>query len=69
MPGMNGMELAELLRERGTRVPTLLITGKGEPNLSDRIRRDAVLTTLYKPVPEDLLIDWIERACERRGEI
>jgi FixJ family two-component response regulator len=63
MPGMSGVELAELLRERGAAVPTLLITGKGDPGLSERISRASVLATLHKPVPEDVLVHWIEEAC------
>jgi two-component system response regulator FixJ len=63
MPGMSGMELAELLRERGADVPTLLITGKGDPGLQERITHASILTTLHKPVREDVLIQWIEEAC------
>ena len=63
MPGMSGIELAELLRQRGAGVPTLLITGKGDPGLNERLARAPILTTLHKPVPEDVLIQWIEEAC------
>ena len=64
MPGMNGIELMELLRERRSGIPTLLITGKGDPNLGDRVARAAILATLHKPVREEILLQWIERACK-----
>jgi len=63
MPGMSGVELAELLRARGAAVPTLLMTGKGDPGLHERISRASILATLHKPVPEEVLIRWIEEAC------
>lgn len=63
MPGMNGLELLETLRSRGVRVPALLVTANGDPKLEDRIGRAGILATLAKPVPESLLLEWIERAC------
>lgn len=66
MPGMNGIELVETLRKRQTGIPTLLITGKGDPTLGDRAARSSILVTLHKPVREEVLLQWIERACADR---
>lgn len=63
MPGMNGLELLEMLRARGSKVPALLVTGRGDASLNDRISRAGILATLAKPVAEDLLLQWVERAC------
>jgi FixJ family two-component response regulator len=64
MPGMSGLELLELLRARGSKVAALLITGRGDSSLNDRVARAGILATLSKPVSEDLLLEWVERACE-----
>jgi FixJ family two-component response regulator len=63
MPGMGGLELLEMLRSRGVHVPALLVTANGDPNLGDRIERAGILATLAKPVSENVLLEWIERAC------
>lgn len=63
MPGVNGLELLEMLRARGSKVPALLVTGRGDSSLSERIARAGILATLSKPVSEDLLLEWVERAC------
>ena len=63
MPGMSGLELLEMLRSRGVRVPALLVTANGDPKLESRIERAGILATLAKPVSENLLLEWIERAC------
>ena len=34
MPGMNGLELVELIRERSTKVPVILISGQGSESLA-----------------------------------
>jgi FixJ family two-component response regulator len=60
---MNGLELLEQLRTRGSKVPALLVTGRGDPSLKDRIARAGILATLAKPVAEELLLEWVERAC------
>lgn len=67
MPGMSGLELLEQLRARGSKVPALLVTGRGDPGLNDRIARAGMLATLSKPVSEDVLLEWVERACTARA--
>jgi two-component system, LuxR family, response regulator FixJ len=62
MPGMSGLELLELLRRRRIDTPVILITGRNEPILSDRIERAGVLALLHKPVGDDDLMAYIERA-------
>ena len=62
MPGMTGLELLERLRARGVGTPAILITANDE-NLETRPARAKVLTVLHKPVTDDELLQWIERAC------
>lgn len=67
MPGMTGLELLNQLRTRGVRTPAILITANDD-NLESRQARATVLTVLHKPVADDELLQWIERACAHVGE-
>jgi len=62
MPGMSGLELLELLRKRGILVPAILLTGRFDSALSDRMGKAGTLATLQKPVETPVLLEWIERA-------
>ncbi len=66
MPGMSGLELVELLRRRRVDTPAIIITGRSDPTLSDRIERAGVLALLHKPVGDQDLMAFIERAFEGR---
>ena len=63
MPGMSGLELLEQLRSEGFGAPALLVTGRRDDSLEQRLSRAAILTTLQKPVAEEVLIEWVTRAC------
>jgi two-component system response regulator FixJ len=63
MPGMTGLELLEQLRSEGFEAPALLVTGRRDASLEQRLSRAAILATLQKPVSEDVLIEWVTRAC------
>jgi FixJ family two-component response regulator len=45
------------------RVPALILTGRPDPSLEPRIARADVVKLLHKPVQEEQLFGWIERAC------
>lgn len=62
MPGMSGLELIELLRRRRIDTPAIMITGRSDPALADRIERAGILALLHKPVGDDDLMAYIERA-------
>jgi len=61
MPGLNGLQLLELLRSRGIATPAIILTANGE-RLNTRMTRAGVLTVLRKPVSEADLLLWIETA-------
>ena len=61
MPGMTGLDLLEHLRAQGNQTPALMMTGRSDSTLEPRAARIGV-TLLHKPVPEDELVSWIERA-------
>ena len=62
MPGMTGLELLETLRRRGSRLPVIIITGRGETSLEQRVLAAGGLKMLYKPVDGLDLADLVETA-------
>lgn len=70
MPGMGGLELLETLRYRGSKVPVIAITGRGDTGLRERAVRAGALTLLEKPVADERLLDSLALAlvtAETRG--
>lgn len=67
MPGMDGLELVELLRRRGVKTPAIIVTGRKEETLDRRAQDAGVIALLNKPIAEGELIGWIERALARRA--
>lgn len=66
MPGMDGLELIELLRRRDIQTPAIIVTGRRDPAQVRRVESAGILVLLNKPVAEDELIGWIEQALELR---
>ncbi len=58
MPDMKGTELAEELRDRGAKVPIIMVTGWANEFNSSELREKSIMAVLSKPVRmEDLLKD------------
>jgi len=66
MPGLDGIELLRLLRERDLDVPVILVTG--EPTLSTALRaiEYGALRYLAKPVDCDVLVETVQDAARMR---
>lgn len=62
MPGMSGLQLQELLRERAVDLPVVIMTGHGDVNLARRAFLGGAVEFLPKPVDEQTLIDTLQRA-------
>lgn len=62
MPEMTGLVLLQTLRDRGVDAPAVVITGGGGHALAEQVERAGALGLLRKPVGEDELFAWIERA-------
>ena len=67
MPGMDGLELVELLRSRHIQTPAIIITGGKDQTVDQRVRKAGVLALLSKPVADSELIGWIEQALDARN--
>ncbi len=67
MPGMNGLELTDRLRQRssGNRLYTILITAYDVPGLRESARRMKVNDVLIKPFSPERICQIVRRALER----
>src|SRR5262249_100696 len=61
MPGMSGIDLQHLLPSRAYPVPVIMVTGRTEPGLEQRVVSSGAVCLLKKPFDADVLIDCLER--------
>jgi len=66
MPGMDGLALLSVIRERRPGTPTLLITGHGEGDLGQRAMEGGAFEYISKPIDRDSFIASLERAIHSR---
>ncbi|MGI4843325.1 MAG: response regulator transcription factor [Janthinobacterium lividum] len=65
MPGMDGLSLQKKLRELGSRLPVLIITGHGDVHSAREAFRSEAVDFLEKPLQEGPLVAAIEEALAR----
>ncbi len=65
MPHTTGLELLATLRQRGTRLPTALITGSPSPDLVRQATALGAARVLEKPLADDALLRFV--ACAAHG--
>jgi two-component system, LuxR family, response regulator FixJ len=64
MPGMDGLELQSVLRERAPELPIIFVTGQGTvPNCVQALKAGAV-DFLEKPLCSDILLERVRAALE-----
>lgn len=67
MPEMSGLEVLETLRSRGSVLPAIVITGRGDPELAAQVTRAGALTMLHKPIDSSELLAVVEPLMLNRG--
>ncbi|MCU0562618.1 MAG: response regulator [Desulfobacterales bacterium] len=65
MPGVDGLELQNRLRQQGFRLPIIFITGHGTVTLSVQAMKQGAMDFLEKPFAAERLIHVVCRAIER----
>lgn len=65
MPGMSGLELQEVLVERGITAPVIIITGHGDVSMAVRAMKSGAIDFIEKPFNDELLLEAIRRALNR----
>ena len=66
MPGMNGLQLLSAIRQQGSLRPVIIITGRGDEQLSVRAIKAGAYMLLNKPVDDEILLQSI--ACAVAAE-
>ena len=61
LPGMSGLDLLRTLRRNGSRLPVVIITGRGAPAV-EQAEEAGALAVLEKPFLDGALMSCIERA-------
>lgn len=69
MPGINGMELLEMLIARGFQLPVIMITGHGDVPMAVRAIKLGAFNFIQKPFASQELLDQIQLAFARDREI
>lgn len=64
MPGMNGLELQEKLRDMHSQIPIIIVTGYGDVPMAVRAVKSGAVEFLEKPVSDQLLLGHIQQAIE-----
>jgi len=65
MPGLNGLELQEALRVKGSAIPIIFLTGHGDIPMSVQAIKGGALDFLTKPVHDKDLLKAVEAALEK----
>jgi two-component system CheB/CheR fusion protein len=64
MPGMGGLALLQRLQSQGTRLPAVMITGRGDVPMAVEAMKAGAADFIEKPIGRDELFASIERALE-----
>ena len=62
MQGMSGLELQDVLRERGVHLPVVVLTAHGDVNTTRAALKNGAVDFLEKPVNDEVLIDVLMNA-------
>jgi two-component system, chemotaxis family, CheB/CheR fusion protein len=65
MPGMSGFALMQRLKDRGCRLPAIMITGNGDVHMAVRAMQAGAVDFIEKPVGSDELLASIDHALEQ----
>jgi two-component system response regulator FixJ len=67
MPGMNGLELQQRLKDIAAPLPVIMITGRDEASIHAICMAMGASSYLRKPLNDDDLLDAVERAIAGRA--
>ena len=68
MPGASGIELQEDLRDMGSEIPIIFITGHADVATAVRAMKAGAVDFIEKPFSDQLLLDHIHRSIEQDRE-
>src|SRR5271165_4550453 len=62
MPGMSGLELQEILKQRRVHIPVIILTGHADVHLAVHAVKSGAFDVIEKPFNQDLVLERIQRA-------
>lgn len=62
MPGMSGLELQEILKQRHVHIPLIILTGHADVHLAVQAVKNGAFDVLEKPFNNDLLLERVHKA-------
>ena len=65
LPGMNGLELLQRLRDAGDRLPAIMITGSSDVPMAVQAMKAGASDFIEKPIGRSELLDCVDRAMEQ----
>ncbi|HSE28921.1 MAG TPA: response regulator transcription factor [Gemmatimonadales bacterium] len=65
MPGVTGPDLQQRLKDAGTRIPIVFLTGHGDVPLTARVMKAGAVDVLTKPVQDRTLLEAVQAALEQ----
>jgi len=68
MPEMSGLELVKRLKERGVRLPVIVITGHGDVPLAVEAMRAGVVDFIEKPFDDEVLLKSVRLALDSQAK-
>lgn len=61
MPGMNGIELQRLLKERHVHIPVIIMTGHGDIAMAVQAMKDGAVDFVEKPFKNEVLLERVRQ--------
>jgi FixJ family two-component response regulator len=68
MPAMSGLELQQVLRERGVPLPILFMTGHADVSMAVQAMKSGASDFIEKPFKDQMLLDTVAAAIRRSAE-
>ncbi|MET1754529.1 response regulator transcription factor [Novosphingobium sp. RD2P27] len=68
MPEMDGLEVQQMLIERGVAMPVVILTGHGDVSIAVRAMKAGAIDFIEKPFEKAVLLSAIESAFERLND-
>jgi|SRR5438067_5990356 len=69
LPGMSGLDVQHKLTELGAQIPIIFITGHGDIPMTVKAMKSGAVEFLTKPFRDQDLVDAIQQALKRDGEM
>lgn len=69
MPDMSGLELQQLLRERGFQAPILFMTGHADVSMAVQAMKSGANDFIEKPFKDQMVLDAVASAVRRSAEL